>query len=78
MKIINQLVIVISLLLSVQNFAQVPCDPETAQWDSNCDQANSGLGRPVPIDDYAGILIIAGVVAAGAIYSKKEKLNFKK
>jgi len=78
MKIINQLVIVISLLLSVQNFAQVvPCPPEYLD-DCEDNQTNTGLGRPVPIDDYAGILIIAGVVAAGAMYSKKEKLNFKK
>ena len=56
-----------------------PCDPS---FSDDCSLDGNPTGTPgaraVPIDDYAGILIIAGVVAAGAIYSKKEKLNFKK
>lgn len=57
-------------------YSQDPCEPG---WDCNIDeQPGEGLGAATPIDDYAGVLIIAGVVAAGVIYSNKEKMILKK
>ncbi|MBS7334025.1 MAG: hypothetical protein KIG88_10565 [Weeksellaceae bacterium] len=38
---------------------------------------NDGLGA-APIDDYVGILLAAGVLAAGIIYYNKEKQIIKK
>ena len=58
-------------------FAQ-DCPP----WDSDCSgEPTPGEGsgaQKVPLDDYARILLAAGVFAAGIIYYNKEKQIIKK
>lgn len=57
----------------------LPCDEDG--WDcgpGDGTQPGQGSGAATPIDEYAGLLIIAGVVAAGVIYSNKEKMILKK
>lgn len=39
---------------------------------------NDGAGAAAPINEYAGILLAAGVLAAGIIYYNKEKQIIKK
>jgi len=66
-----------SLLSSIvysQGSTPQPCQDG---WTCNDISPNEGLGA-TPIDEYAGLLIIVGVVAAGVIYSNKEKMILKK
>jgi hypothetical protein len=59
-------------------FSQNPPEPCEDGWDCEGNQPGQGTGAATPIDDYAGLLIIAGVAAAGVIYSNKEKMILKK
>ena len=65
-------ILIASFLFTYDLKAEVPCIP----GDEECDpgQAGQGTGRPAPINDYAGVLIASGFIAASAIYFKKEQL----
>jgi hypothetical protein len=39
---------------------------------------NDGLGAAAPINEYAGLLLASGILAAGIIYYNKEKQIIKK
>ena len=81
MKSIFKLLTIITVLIFHSPFAYGNDCPGNG-WD--CDGENppapgEGSGtQKVPLDEYAGLLLATGVLAAGVIYYNKEKQIIKK
>lgn len=83
MKPFYKFLTIIALFTLPLNTVYADCLPDDPDCTGTGDlpQPGDGTGAyspATPIDEYAGLLIIAGVVAAGVIYSNKEKMILKK
>ena len=51
-----------------------PPPPSMDGWENGGEPGGQGTGAKAPINDYAGLLIASGFIAATAIYFRKEQL----